>query len=371
MSSRLPVGIIGAGLITQVEHLPNLLGLPDLFEVRGVADPSAQVRAHLKQRYGMPVYNNAAELFEQPIDAVVIATPDAYHVELSAQALDRGLHVFCEKPLCYTARDADRLIAKRDTVGRVLQVGYMKRFDPSFLLLRELVRGRGETLRMISVEVNDPDWWPFVAHRDFLPGRDVAAELIREGAEKLSRQVAAAIGRTIEGAQLMGFVNPFCSSMIHDVNLVHGLLDAMGCSTGEIMGSAIFANGEGGLGAVRLVPGDALWTVSHLVVPKLADYCERVTVCFDDRVFQLEFPSPYLNHHPTKLVEKRSKGHHAETIVHRASYHEPFVEEFRAWHAAIVSGGAIVNPIEDARRDMVLLGAMGRVALPISAGTAV
>jgi predicted dehydrogenase len=286
------------------------------------------------------------------------------------QALDRGLHVFCEKPLCYTASDADRLIAKRNAAGRVLQVGYMKRFDPSFLLLRELVRGRGETLRMISVEVNDPDWWPFVAHRDFHPGRDVAANLMREGAGKLSRQVAAALGHTVSGAELRGFVNPFCSSMVHDVNLVHGLLDAMGCSTGKIIGSAIFAKGEGGLGTVRLMPGEALWIVSHLTVPQLADYRERVTLYFDDRLFELEFPSPYLNHHPTKLVEKRSEGHHAETIVHRASYHEPFVEELRAWHAAIVSGASIVNPIEDARRDMVLLGAMGRVALAVSGETA-
>lgn len=363
MSHRLAVGIIGAGLITQVEHLPNLLDLPDLFEVRGVADPSAQVRGHLARRYGVPVYAEATALLDQKLDAVLVAAPDAYHVELSMAALERGLHVFCEKPLCYTAADADRLAAKRDAAGCVLQVGYMKRCDPSFLLLRELVGGRGEMLRMISVEVNDPDWWPFVAHRDYLPGGDVAPGLVADASEKLSRQVAEALGRTVSGSLLKGFVHPFCSSMVHDVNLVHGLLDAMGLLTGEIVGGAVFARGEGGLGTVRLAPGEALWTVSHLVVPKLADYHERVTLRFDDRVLELVFPSPYLNHHPTRLIEKRSEGHHAQTILHRTSYLEPFVEELRSWHAAITTGAATLNPIEEARRDMQLLGSMGRAAI--------
>lgn len=103
--------------------------------------------------------------------------------------------------------------------------------------------------------------------------------------------------------------------------------------------------------------------VSHLTVPRLADYHERITLYFDDRVFELGFPSPYLNHHPTKLREKRSEGYHAQTIHHRASYLEPFVEEMRAWHAAIIGEGEPANSIEEARRDMTLLGAIGRRAI--------
>ena len=151
--------------------------------------------------------------------------------------------------------------------------------------------------------------------------------------------------------------------MVHDVNLVHGLLDAMDVSTGEVAGAAVFAGGAGAEGSVRLTPGDGLWTVFHLVVPKLADYVERVTLYFDDRIYELTFPSPYLNHQPTTLIEKRSEGHQARTILHRASYQEAFVEELKGWWRAIVEGAPVVNPVEDARRDMALLAAFAKRAM--------
>jgi predicted dehydrogenase len=129
--TQLRVGIIGGGLVTQVEHLPNLVALPDLFRVVGLADPSPRVRDHLAQRYAIAAFATAEALLAEPLDAVVIATPDAYHADLVVAALEHGLHVFCEKPLCYSAADAARIRATRDRAGRVVQVGYMKRFDPA------------------------------------------------------------------------------------------------------------------------------------------------------------------------------------------------------------------------------------------------
>jgi predicted dehydrogenase len=365
MSKKVAVGLLGGGLITQVEHLPNLLGLPYLFDVRGVADPSDTVRTHLANRYGVPVFSRAQELLDQPLDAVVIAAPDGYHVDLTLEALRRGLHVFCEKPLCYLPQDADRIAAQRDTARRVVQVGYMKRFDPSWLLLRDLIKGQSKSLRMISVEVNDPDFWPYVAHRDYVSG-GVLPELAAEGAALRDAQIARTLGSAIAGPNLKAFANSYCSSMVHDVNAVHGLLDALGMATSDVVGAALYANGEGGQATMRLTPGDAIFSAFHLTVPKLADYHERITLYFDDRIFELGFPSPYLNHHPTTLIEKRSHDHHAEAIAHRASYKEPFVEEMRAWHAAMTEGATVLNTVEDARRDMLLFQKLGHTALSLT-----
>ncbi len=112
--ARVRVGIIGAGLITQVEHLPNLLALPDMFEVVAVADPSAKVRAHLEGRWKVAAVATPEALFEKKLDAVVVATPDALHARLIMAALERRLHVFTEKPLCYAVEDADAVIKARD-----------------------------------------------------------------------------------------------------------------------------------------------------------------------------------------------------------------------------------------------------------------
>jgi predicted dehydrogenase len=92
--AKLRVGIVGCGLVTQVEHLPNLLGLPDLFTVAGIADPSAKVRTTLSGRYGVPAFATADELMAQKIDAVLVATPDSYHADLVVAGLEHGLLVF-------------------------------------------------------------------------------------------------------------------------------------------------------------------------------------------------------------------------------------------------------------------------------------
>jgi predicted dehydrogenase len=361
--ARLRVGIIGAGLITQVEHLPNLLALPEMFVVVAVADPSAKVRAHLERRWKAAAVATPDALFEKKLDAVVVATPDALHARLIIAALERGLHVFTEKPLCYAVEDADAVIAARDKAKRVVQVGYMKRFDPAYEALASMVCGLGGQLRYVSVEVNDPDAWPFVAHRDLRAGDDIAAALIAEAQQARAEQIARALGKRPTDDQLRGFAGPYCSSIIHDVNAVHGLLDEMGLKTGDVIGAAWFAKSAGGHASVRIAPGDAIWSMAHVAVPELADYLERISLWFDDRIFELQFPAPYLNHQPTSLIEKRSEGQRARTIHHRPSYAEGFVEELRGWWRAINEGEPVRNTLEAARRDLALLEALGRKAL--------
>ena len=97
---RIRIGVIGAGHIAQIEHVPNLLRLKDRFEVTGVADPSRTARAFIAERYGLATYESIEQLLHEPLDAVVIASPDALHKEHVLSALKLGLHVFCEKPLC-------------------------------------------------------------------------------------------------------------------------------------------------------------------------------------------------------------------------------------------------------------------------------
>jgi len=92
------------------------------------------------------------------IDAVVIATPTFSHRDLAVEALGAGLHVFCEKPMALTARECDEMIAAAEEAGRVLQIGYVRRFQPEFaeakarieageigdvMLVKSLTRGPG------------------------------------------------------------------------------------------------------------------------------------------------------------------------------------------------------------------------------------
>ena len=109
--TRLRVGVVGAGMIAQVEHIPNLLALRETFELVGVADPSHTVRSALAERHGIGVFPTLDVLLEEPLDALVVAVPDALHADTVLAGLDAGLHVFCEKPLCFTEREAAEIAA--------------------------------------------------------------------------------------------------------------------------------------------------------------------------------------------------------------------------------------------------------------------
>src|SRR5207247_234525 len=74
------------------------------------------------------------------VDAVLVLTAGS-HAEPAIAAARAGKHVFVEKPMCYTAREADEMIAAATASGVTLMVGYMKAYDPTYLTARDLWQG--------------------------------------------------------------------------------------------------------------------------------------------------------------------------------------------------------------------------------------
>jgi hypothetical protein len=142
---------------------------------------------------------------------------------------------------------------------------------------------------------------------------------------------------------------------VHDVNAVHGLLDALSIPDGSIVGAQLFAAGDGGQGAVKLLDGRALWNMVHLAVPAIADYRETISLYFDDAILNLVFPSPWLNNQATQLVIRKSNGHVLQTIETNAGFEEAYVRELIGFHDAIVDRAIVRNTAEHARRDQALL----------------
>ena len=359
---RLKVGVAGGGLIAQVEYIPNLLALGDRFELVAVSDPSPAVRAGVTARFGVACVLETADLLGMGLDALVIATPDPWHGAIAAAALDAGCHVFCEKPLCYGVAEIDTLAEAQARNGLVVQVGYMKRFDPSYEAACRLISCKGDRLRYVSVEVNDPDAGPFVDHLPLTGATDIPEALKEAGAARRRVQVATALGFEPAPAIAKGFATSLCSAMVHDVNAVHGLLDAMGLAPGPVLSAAIFAGGAESQGTVGLRDGAALWTMTHVEIPGVSDYRERITLYFEDEIVELVFPAPYLNHHPTALSVYRTTGGGLEKIEIRSGFSEPFATELAWFWSVIMEGAPQRNTIAEARRDQALLVATAQSA---------
>ena len=361
---RLRVGLIGAGLVGQAEHAFYLWEDRACFAFVALADASPAVRQALGERYGLTeLHAEIGGLLGCNLDAVVIAAPDPFHPELAAAALDAGLHVLCEKPLSLTLEGCDRIKAARDKSGRVLQVAYMKRHDPAFRRALELLPKRIEEVNLISVEVNDPDHEPFVAHLPMTWPSDLPAALRERSRAANREQLRIASGGESSEAGLRALGGGFLSSLVHDVAVVHGMLAHLGCDLPETADhGALFDDGRGvqlGFG----LPGGGRVSMTHLALPGVPDYTERVTVYCSDRIVELTFPSPYLRHLPTRLTLRRGAGPALEIQDHRVSYEEAFREQLRAFHAAACGEAPVLTPIEQARRDVALLTSALRKAV--------
>jgi predicted dehydrogenase len=136
------VAVVGLGKMG-LSHHAMLNAHPDV-EVVGVCDSSNYVLGVLKKYTGVSTYTDFDAMLDRvQLDAVLIATPSSSHAKLVRTALERGLHVFCEKPFTLDTQDADRLTALGRERGLVTQVGYHNRFVGAFREAKSLL-DRGE-----------------------------------------------------------------------------------------------------------------------------------------------------------------------------------------------------------------------------------
>jgi predicted dehydrogenase len=204
--ARLRVALFGVGLVGQASHAPVLAGEPDRFDLVAIADPSETARTAVAARYRVPqTVATLEEALALGVDAIVIAVPDPAHRAAVLTALEAGVHVFCEKPLAVSVGEVDEILAARG--DRVVQVGYMKLYDPAVERLVEELRDGPVEIVHLTVEVNDPDQAPFVDHLDLVAGRDVPRELIDATRAGEAAAIRDALGTEPDAAETRAFVD--------------------------------------------------------------------------------------------------------------------------------------------------------------------
>ena len=154
----LAVGVIGAGVMG-AEHARILLQDTRGAHLAAVCDADPARAATVAQ--GAAVHTDPLALIAA-VDAVVIASPDATHADLALACIDAGKPVLCEKPLGATAAEAWRVVAAEVARGRrLVMTGYMRRFDPAYLAMRQARDRIGPPVILHNIHRNAqaPDWF--------------------------------------------------------------------------------------------------------------------------------------------------------------------------------------------------------------------
>ena len=158
MTSKVKIGIIGAGRIGQVHAQSLVYRLPQA-DVIAVSDPFGEAAEQCAARFQIPMSTRShREIMDHPdIETVIICSNTDTHTQLICEAAEAGKHIFCEKPIALDLAQIDRALAVVARCGVQLQIGFNRRFDSNFRHLRETVASGGVgTPEVVRITSRDP-----------------------------------------------------------------------------------------------------------------------------------------------------------------------------------------------------------------------
>jgi UDP-N-acetylglucosamine 3-dehydrogenase len=163
-------GVIGCGFISKLRHFPELELNPQA-QICAVCDADESRASKVARKYEATVYTNYKDLLEcAEVEAVVICLPPHLHPEVAVYALERGVHVMCEKPMATSLIEAERMIDAAERTGTKLMIGFNQRFVPSHTYAYQLIRSGaiGRITGFHSVFGHSgPEHWSLDGNRSF------------------------------------------------------------------------------------------------------------------------------------------------------------------------------------------------------------
>jgi len=132
----LKVGVLGAGHLGKI-HL-RLLNQSDKYDLVGFYDPDEINARQVQKEFGYPYFENINGLIDH-VDVVDIVTPTLSHYDCAKKAMEKGKHVFIEKPITNTIEEAEDLITLQKQFNVKGQVGHVERFNPAFLSVKDKI----------------------------------------------------------------------------------------------------------------------------------------------------------------------------------------------------------------------------------------
>jgi predicted dehydrogenase len=232
----LRVGVLGCGPIAQFAHFESAVKAKNT-QLYAICDVAADLVKRMGDTY-LPTkrFDDYEKMLTDPdLEAVIIATSDAFHVPAALKALAAGKHVLCEKPIGLGVEEVEALQKAVQSSGKTLQIGHMKRFDPGLESARDFVRHEmGEQLAFKA-------WYCDSTHRYTMTDAVQPLPILSASARKPSENPKADLQRyymLAHGSHLVDIARFFCGA-IDEIQARH--VEKFGAHSWFV--DVVFANG--------------------------------------------------------------------------------------------------------------------------------
>jgi predicted dehydrogenase len=350
------IAVIGAGTISQSIHLPTLQRAG--YEIVMICDLSPSRVKEVRARYGIPGTTSAAEVLANPdVEAVLIATPGS-HARLALAAITAGKHVLAEKPLALTLGEIDELERAAEAADVVVQVGYMKMYDPltarAKAELSEL-----EDITLVRVTVAHPDDLPQVGHlRMSPPNPDADASEIDSAVAHEEEQSRRALPGASD-ALLRYYRDVLNGSVVHEFSLLRGLGLELPVEWSAEAFPTLDGPGPASLLATGAV-GTARYVLSWNWLPEYPDYDEELKVLAANGRLEYHLAKPYLLEERSRLLVQRHAGSERRETTYTEGYETGFLGQLDAFAGSVRRGEPVLSDMAGARRDVACLQALAQ-----------
>ncbi|MGA3103509.1 MAG: Gfo/Idh/MocA family oxidoreductase [Terriglobales bacterium] len=294
--SKLGVGVLGVGMMGKrhAENIRRLVPEARLIAVADVAvDQARKVAAELEIEHGFGSFEEM--LASKEINSVVIATPDKFHAQAIRAAAAAGKNILCEKPLALSLPDAQAALDAVAKAGVNLQIGFMRRYDPSYLAaMKRIEAGEiGEPVIFKSIG-RDKDVPPISSYASRLNGMlfynssihdfDLARWLMRDEVTEVQSYTTVAIrpevadyGDVVAGLVNLKYARGAIGNVESYVQALYGYdvrTEIIGSKGSILIGSALqhsatFLSSEGG---THKFADDFLTTFADAYVAEVQDF---------------------------------------------------------------------------------------------------
>ncbi|MEP7265230.1 MAG: Gfo/Idh/MocA family oxidoreductase [Bacteroidota bacterium] len=133
----LKIGVLGAGHLGKI-HIKLIGELTAEYQLTGFYDPDPATAAKVSEQFGIPHFDSIDALIAGS-DVVDIVTPTISHYDCAVKALRLSKHLFIEKPLANTVKEAQRMIGLAKEADVKVQVGHVERFNPAFIAAKDYI----------------------------------------------------------------------------------------------------------------------------------------------------------------------------------------------------------------------------------------